>query len=129
MCYGLDGRGSIPSIDKRFFSILQRPDRHWVPLSLQSYGYRWLFPRGSSGGMKSVQYRVQELYVYILTAPYILVFIACSLIDKIQGHFTCCFCVSQKHLTDRLCGLWSEFLATDPEIAGSIPGVTRFPEK
>jgi hypothetical protein len=25
-----------------------------------------------------------------------------------------------------LCGLLSEFLATDPEVLGSIPGVTRF---
>jgi cytochrome c oxidase assembly factor CtaG len=25
--------------------------------------------------------------------------------------------------------LWSEFLATDPEVPGSIPGVTRFSEK
>jgi hypothetical protein len=24
---------------------------------------------------------------------------------------------------------WSEFLATDPEIPGSIPGATRFSEK
>jgi hypothetical protein len=24
---------------------------------------------------------------------------------------------------------WSEFLATDPEVAGSIPGATRFSEK
>jgi hypothetical protein len=24
---------------------------------------------------------------------------------------------------------WSEFLATDPEIPGSITGATRFPEK
>jgi hypothetical protein len=26
-------------------------------------------------------------------------------------------------------GYWSEFLATDPEVPGSIPGATRFPEK
>jgi hypothetical protein len=25
--------------------------------------------------------------------------------------------------------LWSEFLATDPEVLGSIPGATRFSEK
>jgi hypothetical protein len=25
--------------------------------------------------------------------------------------------------------LWSEFLATDPEVSGSIPGATRFSEK
>jgi hypothetical protein len=25
--------------------------------------------------------------------------------------------------------LWSEFLATDPELPGSIPGATRFSEK
>jgi hypothetical protein len=25
--------------------------------------------------------------------------------------------------------LWSEFLATDPEVPGSIPGATRFSEK
>jgi hypothetical protein len=24
---------------------------------------------------------------------------------------------------------WSEFLATDPEVSGSIPGATRFSEK
>jgi hypothetical protein len=24
---------------------------------------------------------------------------------------------------------WSKFLATDPEVPGSIPGVTRFSEK
>jgi hypothetical protein len=26
-------------------------------------------------------------------------------------------------------GLWSEFLATDPEVSGSIPGAIRFSEK
>jgi hypothetical protein len=31
--------------------------------------------------------------------------------------------------SDRLCGLVSEFLATDPEVPGSIPGPTRFSEK
>jgi hypothetical protein len=30
---------------------------------------------------------------------------------------------------DSLCSLWSEFLATDPEVPGSIPGATRFSEK
>jgi hypothetical protein len=31
---------------------------------------------------------------------------------------------------DQLCGLvWSEFLATNPEVLGSIPGPTRFSEK
>jgi hypothetical protein len=30
---------------------------------------------------------------------------------------------------DRLCGRWSEFLATDAEVPGSIPGATRFSEK
>jgi hypothetical protein len=30
---------------------------------------------------------------------------------------------------DRLCGLWSEFMATDPEVPGSIPGATRFSEE
>jgi len=29
-------------------------------------------------------------------------------------------------INDRLCGLWSEFLATDTEVPGSIPGATRF---
>ena len=29
---------------------------------------------------------------------------------------------------DRLCGLWSEFLATDTEVSGSIPSATRFSE-
>ena len=29
---------------------------------------------------------------------------------------------------DRLCGLVSEFLATDTEVSGSIPGDTRFSE-
>jgi hypothetical protein len=29
---------------------------------------------------------------------------------------------------DRLCGLVLEFLATDPEVPGSIPGATRFSE-
>jgi hypothetical protein len=28
-----------------------------------------------------------------------------------------------------LCGQWSEFLATDPEVPSSIPGATRFSEK
>jgi len=31
-------------------------------------------------------------------------------------------------MRDRLCGLWSEFLATDTEVPGSIPGATRFTE-
>jgi hypothetical protein len=30
---------------------------------------------------------------------------------------------------DRLCGQWSEYLATDPEIPGSIAGATRFSGK
>jgi hypothetical protein len=30
---------------------------------------------------------------------------------------------------DRLCGLVSQFLATDPEVSGSIPGATRFSVK
>jgi hypothetical protein len=30
---------------------------------------------------------------------------------------------------DRRCGLVSEFLATDPEVPGSIPGATRFSEQ
>jgi hypothetical protein len=30
--------------------------------------------------------------------------------------------------SDRLCGLVTEFLATDPEVPGSIPGPTRFSE-
>jgi hypothetical protein len=30
---------------------------------------------------------------------------------------------------DRLCGLVVKFLATDPEVPGSIPGSTRFSEK
>jgi hypothetical protein len=29
----------------------------------------------------------------------------------------------------RLCALLSEFLATDPEVSGSIPGATRFSQK
>ena len=31
-------------------------------------------------------------------------------------------------ISDRLCGLVSEFLATDTEVPGSIPGATRFSE-
>jgi hypothetical protein len=34
MGYGLDCRGSIPGRGKRFFSILQCPDRLWGPPSL-----------------------------------------------------------------------------------------------
>jgi hypothetical protein len=30
---------------------------------------------------------------------------------------------------DDLCCAWSEFLATDPEVLGSIPGASRFSEK
>jgi hypothetical protein len=30
---------------------------------------------------------------------------------------------------NRLCGLVAEFLATDPEVPGLIPGATRFSEK
>jgi hypothetical protein len=30
---------------------------------------------------------------------------------------------------DRLCGKWSEFLATDPEVPGSISGAFIFSEK
>jgi hypothetical protein len=36
----LDGRGSIPSTGKAFFSIPQRPDRFWNQLSLLFNGYR-----------------------------------------------------------------------------------------
>jgi hypothetical protein len=36
----LDGRGSIPSKGKAFFSTPQRPDRFWGPLNLLFNGYR-----------------------------------------------------------------------------------------
>jgi len=36
--------------------------------------------------------------------------------------------VSMSTDCDRLCGLGSEFLATDTEVPGSIPGATRFSE-
>jgi hypothetical protein len=45
--YGLDSWGSIPSKGKRFFSILQRPDRLWNPPSFLSNGrLRLLFLAG-----------------------------------------------------------------------------------
>jgi hypothetical protein len=37
--------------------------------------------------------------------------------------------LSQQWLSNRLCGLVVQFLATDPEVPGSIPGPTRFSEK
>jgi hypothetical protein len=46
--------------------------------------------------------------------------------------FTFCFYIKLYFFTyaiDRLCVLWSEFLATDPEVSGSIPGAVRFSEK
>jgi hypothetical protein len=42
------------------------------------------------------------------------------LLPPMQEMKNCSLC-SQK--------LWSEFLATDPEVPGSIPGITRFSEK
>jgi hypothetical protein len=36
---------------------------------------------------------------------------------------------STVYCEDRLCSLWSEFLATDPEVPGLIPGAFRFSEK
>jgi hypothetical protein len=39
------------------------------------------------------------------------------------------YILNQLEDIDRLCGLWSEFLATDLEVQGSIPGTTRFSEK
>jgi hypothetical protein len=41
-----DGRHSIPSRGRRFFSPLQRPVRLWDPPRLLSNGYRVLFSRG-----------------------------------------------------------------------------------
>jgi hypothetical protein len=38
-----------------------------------------------------------------------------------------CVCVLELLTLSRW--LWSEFLATDPEVPGSIPGATRFSEK
>jgi hypothetical protein len=38
--HGLNGRGSILSRGKGFFSSPQRPERLWDPHSLQSNGYR-----------------------------------------------------------------------------------------
>jgi hypothetical protein len=44
--------------------------------------------------------------------------------------FMVCSLVSArgKYLTTSVV-YWSEFLATDPEVPGSIPGATRFSEK
>jgi hypothetical protein len=42
--YGFDGRGSIPSMGKTFFSSPQCPDRLWGPSRLLYNGYRWQFP-------------------------------------------------------------------------------------
>jgi hypothetical protein len=38
-------RVSIPSMDKRFFSSRQRPDRFWGPPNLLYNGYGSCFPR------------------------------------------------------------------------------------
>jgi hypothetical protein len=44
MGYGVDGRRSISGTGKRFFSILQRPDRLWGSRSLLSNRYQGFFP-------------------------------------------------------------------------------------
>jgi hypothetical protein len=46
MGYRLDGQGSIPGGDKRFFSTPQHPDWLRTPPSLQSNGHKGLFPQG-----------------------------------------------------------------------------------
>jgi hypothetical protein len=43
--YGLDGQGSIPGRDKKFFSIPQRSYRLWGPSSLLPNWYQGIFPR------------------------------------------------------------------------------------
>jgi hypothetical protein len=43
--YGMDGRGSIPGRDKRFFCTPHCSDCFWGPPSLLSNGYRTLFHR------------------------------------------------------------------------------------
>jgi hypothetical protein len=53
MGYGMDGLGSIPDNDKRFFSTSQRPDRLWSPPSLLSNRYRWLSPGDNAAGALS----------------------------------------------------------------------------
>jgi hypothetical protein len=46
MGYRLDGRVSVPSRGKRFFSIPQHADGLWGPPGLLSDGYRGLFSQG-----------------------------------------------------------------------------------
>jgi hypothetical protein len=51
--YGLDGRGSIPSREKRCLCTPQRQERLWDSPILLSSGYRVLFPWRKSGrGLK-----------------------------------------------------------------------------
>jgi hypothetical protein len=48
--YGLDGRGSIPGMGNKFFSIPQPRDRLRGPPSLLSNGYLGDFPEGKAAG-------------------------------------------------------------------------------
>jgi hypothetical protein len=67
-----DGRVSIPSKGKSYFSPPQRPRRLWGPPKLLPNGYQGLFPRGlSSCGVKYTAYlhlvpksRMVELYLH-----------------------------------------------------------------
>jgi hypothetical protein len=81
--YRLDGRGSIPSRDKRYFFSPQCPDQLWGPPTLLSSGYWGLFLQRKSGwSMRLITHlhllprlRMVDLYLQ----PHI--FVACCLIN------------------------------------------------
>jgi hypothetical protein len=89
--YQLDSRSSILGRSKRFFSVLQSPQRLWGPLSLQSNGYRGLIPTGESDRDVNLiihlnlvlKTRIVELYS---TPPY--VFMAWCLTKCAQDNIT-----------------------------------------
>jgi hypothetical protein len=56
--YGLDGRGSIPSRSKLFFSTPQRPDRLWGPDNFLFNVYSGVFPRQQSDPVSEADHHI-----------------------------------------------------------------------